>query len=120
MRIDYTGKDVYFHLISGNKLLITKNLNKCYDFIIKNNGAKIKYIDRYHFKIIPVGKFLETFLKAKLKDDKTERMNRLFRMADVLIYNENNKRHLLAGLNLKKHYNEYRKHVEKSFFQITK
>lgn len=116
MRIDFTNKDVYFHLISGNKLIVTKNLNKCYDFIIKNNGAKIKYIDRYNFKIISVGKFLETFLKSKLKDDRIERMNRLFRMTDVLIYNENNKRHLLTSMGLKKYYDEYRKHRDKSFF----
>jgi adenylate cyclase class IV len=97
---------MYYIITSKKKenILVTKNYNECFDFIVKNPDAKIRTIDHTAKpRILDKRNFLKEFYKNT--DDK----NKFFELVEIMVTYVNNMYDLLNSIGLKEDYKTYKK-----------
>ena len=96
----------YYILTSKKKekILVTKDYNECFDFIVKNKDTKIRTIG-HNAKPRILNK--QVFLKNYYEN--TQNKNQFFELTEILVPYVNNMYDLLNLLGLKDDYKAYKK-----------
>ena len=97
---------MYYILTSKKKenILVTKDYNECFDFIVKNKDTKIRTINHNAKpRILDKRIFLKNYY------ENTQNKNQFFELTEVLIPYVNNMYDLLNLLGLKAYYKQYKK-----------
>lgn len=96
----------YYILTSKKKekILVTKDYNECFDFIVKNKDTKIRTIDHNAKpRILDKRNFLKDFYKN------VQNKSKFFELIEIMVTYSNNMYALLNLLKLKDDYNAYKK-----------
>ena len=99
----------YFILTTKKErgILVTQDLEKCYDFIVKHNDTKIRRMNHSAKpRIFDRRKFLKEF-RENIKD-----INKFFILTDILVKGKSNVFYFLGELNLTQEYKAHKEHFK--------